>query len=241
MKRILRSPAVTGLLFLMALILLLFGSVGGTRAALNLESSIYESQMNTTSIGVSIREGSETLASNNGPVSGVGVMKLSAGDMAARAGDDVFKIGKTYNLPLSVYNSGNIEEYVRVTIYKYWVTPAGTAEKTGWFSGSGTKDRTLKPELIVLEPDPGWTEDTEARTDERSVFYYSGPLASNSSVQFLNSVKVDSKIVDEIQIGPDGKEFYTYDGMGFVLEIQVDAVQTHNGNQARVSSWGLYK
>ena len=60
-------------------------------------------------------------------------------------------------------------------------------------------------------------------------------------MQFLNSVKVDSKIVDEIQIGPDGKEFYTYDGMGFVIEIQVDAVQTHNGNQARVSSWGLYK
>lgn len=241
MKRILRSPAVTGLLFLMALILLLFGSVGGTRAALNLESSIYESQMNTTSIGVSIREGSESISSNIGPVSGVGMMKLSAGDMAARAGDEAFKIGKAYELPLSVYNSGNIEEYVRVTVYKYWVSPAGAPEKTGWFSGSGTKDRTLKTELIVLEPAAGWTEDIEARTDERSVFYYSNPLASNSSVQFLNSVKVDSKIVDEIQIGPDGKEFYTYDGKGFVLDIKVDAVQTHNGNQARISSWGQYK
>ncbi len=233
MKRVLRSPLMTMMLFLLALILLLFGSVGGTRAALNRYSDVYESQMNTTSMAISVREGSETVGAS-------GLMKLSSGDMAKRSGDAMFKIGKEYSLPLSVYNNGSIDEYVRVTVYKYWVSPSGSAEKTGWFSGGGTKDTTLNTDLIKLTFASGWTEDEDAKTPERTVYYYASPVAPGGSVQFLNSVAVDSKTVKEIKV-VDGKNVYTYDGMGFVLEVQADAVQAHNGDKARISSWGQIK
>ena len=40
MKKVFRSPAFTGLLFLLALGLLLAGTIGGTRAALTIQSDI---------------------------------------------------------------------------------------------------------------------------------------------------------------------------------------------------------
>ncbi len=235
MKKILRSPAVTGFLFLMALILLVFGSIGGTRAALNRESAVYESQMNTTSMAIAIRQGSETIEPNK-------LMKISSGDMVSLAGDKSFKIGKNYSLPLSVYNSGSVDESVRVTIYKYWVTPSGSTETTGWFDGSGTKDQNLDPDLIVIRPASGWTEDTDpnTKTKERSVYYYSGTVAPGGSVQFLESVALNGQVAKEIK-EVNGKYVYTYDGLGFVLEIQADAVQTHNGSAAKISSWGQNK
>ena len=134
MKSLTRSTTVTVLLFLMAMLLLVLGSVGGARAALNLQSDIYESQIETTSINVSITESGEVVSN---------VMMLSSGDMVSRTGnpsDKEFKIGKVYDLPLSVTNNGSIDEYVRVTVYQYWVDPSGTVASTGWFDGSGTKD-----------------------------------------------------------------------------------------------------
>ena len=46
MKKIRRSPVVTGLLFLMAVVLLFAGSVGGTQAALQVFSDDYYSALN---------------------------------------------------------------------------------------------------------------------------------------------------------------------------------------------------
>lgn len=216
----------------MAVLLLVFGSVGGARAALNLQSDIYESQLETTSINVAITEGDEVVSN---------VMMLSSGDMVSRTGnppDKTFKIGKVYDLPLSVTNNGSIDEYVRVTVYQYWVTPDVRPTSTGWFDGSGTKDRTLDPSLIKLDFSDGWTKDTSASsTPERTVYYYPDILEPGQSVQFLQSVSVDSSIVKQVEV-VNGKYVYTYDGKGFVLEIQADAVQTHNGDAARVSSWG---
>ena len=234
MKNLTRSTAVTALLFLMAALLLVFGSVGGARAALNLQSDIYESQFETTSINVAITESGEVVSN---------VMMLSSGDMVSRAGnppDKAFKIGKEYDLPLSVTNNGGIDEYVRVTVYQYWVSPSGTAASTGWFDGSGTKDRSLDPGLIKLVFSDGWTLDADASaTPERTVYYRAEVLKPGESAQFLKTVSVDKNIVKLVEVNPEtGKYVYTYDGKGFVLEIQADAVQTHNGDAARISSWG---
>ena len=218
----------------MAVLLLVFGSVGGARAALNLQSDIYESQLETTSINVAITEGDEVVSN---------VMMLSSGDMVSRTGnppDKTFKIGKVYDLPLSVTNNGSIDEYVRVTVYQYWVNldENTVVSSTGWFDGSGTKDRSLDPGLIKLGFSDGWTKDTAASsTPERTVYYYPDILEPGQSVQFLQSVRVDSSIVKLVEV-VNGKYVYSYNGKGFVLEIQADAVQTHNGDAARISSWG---
>ena len=70
MKNLTRSTTVTVLLFLMAVLLLGFGSIGGARAALSLQSDIYESQLETTSINVAITENgkvvSETVVYSDG-------------------------------------------------------------------------------------------------------------------------------------------------------------------------------
>ncbi len=238
MKKILRSPAATAVMLLLALVLLLTGFVDSVRAALNLqESTIYESQLSTTSIGVTLQEDGKTYAS------GFGVMKVGAKDVAEAAGDKEFKIGKTYSLPLAVYNSGSIDEYVRITVYKYWVAPSGTATATGWFAGEGTKDRSLDPGKIVLADNvAGWVKDPGAETLERSVYYYQGKLSPGGDpVPFPQTVTIDSSIVKEVELSSTGTYLYSYDGAGFVLQIEVDAVQTHSGDAARKGSWGLWK
>ncbi len=240
MKKLFRTPLATGILFVLALALLLFGSVGGARAALTEQSLIHYSNLETSSISVALMErpkAGQPAESVSGD--GYGVMKIKSGDMVNLVGDKELKLGKNYNLPMSVSNDGLIDEYVRVTVYKYWVTPAGTVYDHGWFAGGGAKDRSLDPTKIELTFPDDWTEDDGALTEERRVFYYASTLAPGEAVEFPMTVKISSSVAGEVTIDPDtGKYVYTYNGKGFVLEIQADAVQTHNGDDARISSWG---
>ena len=242
MKRLTRSTTVTVLLFLMAALLLAFGSIGGARAALNIQTEEQEKDLGTKSISIVITEGDEVVSN---------VMKLGSADMVSRTNprDKEFKIGKEYKLPLSVKNDGEIDEYARVTVYQYWVDTDGSISPTGWFDGSGTKDRSLDPGLIKLVISKGWIKDTDPFTDttsdtppvERTVFYRPEILRPGESAQFLESVSIDADIVKVVKLNSEGKYVYAYNGKGFVLEIQADAVQTHNGVAARESSWGKYK
>lgn len=244
MKKLLRSPVVTIGLFALAITALLFGSIGGTRAALNATSEIYESQMETSQIGVSLAvdgsSGSTVIAADGS--NGV-LMKLDSGDMVQQAGDQKLKIGKAYALPLQVVNSGAIPEHVRVVIYRYWVTPKGTVSGTGWFDGSGTKRTDLDPKLITLNPSTGWVLDSSAPSQggERLVYYTAQQLLPGESLQFLDSVAVNANVLKqmhEAQVNGKTVYVYTYDGAGFVLEVEVDAVQTHNEQQALKGVWG---
>ena len=54
MKKVFRSPIFSAALLLLAVFLLAFGSVGGTRAALNIESDIYDSQIRLGNISVAL-------------------------------------------------------------------------------------------------------------------------------------------------------------------------------------------
>lgn len=240
MKNLTRSTTVTILLFLMAVFLLAFGSIGGARAALTEQSLIHYSNLETSSISVALMERPKAgQPAESVSADGYGVMKIKSGDMVALDGDNELKLGKNYNLPMSVSNDGLIDEYVRVTVYKYWVTPAGTVFDHGWFAGGGAKDRSLDPTKIELTFPDGWTEDNDARTEERRAFYYASTLAPGEAVEFPMTVKINSSVAGEVTIDPDtGKYVYTYNGKGFVMEIQADAVQTHNGDDARISSWG---
>ena len=52
MKKVLRSPAFSVFLMLVAAVLLATGGVGTARAALNIQSGIYTSQFQLSDIGV---------------------------------------------------------------------------------------------------------------------------------------------------------------------------------------------
>ncbi|NBK91628.1 hypothetical protein D5278_06470 [bacterium 1XD21-13] len=252
--KMLPPKAVTAMLVVAAL-LLLSGSVGGTRAALTYYSDTYSSRIRLDNIGVTLEE-KGVQDENWKEVSwrnydkdgnweetkleeGISKPKLLTGMLAE--GENL-KIGKKYQEELRVKNTGSIDQYVRVTIYKYWVDENGN-KLLG-------KDLTLDPAMIDLKlANAGdWIEDTAegASTPERIVLYYNKRLpVGGVTSNFTESLTIDQKITKMVteEISKDGefttiKSTYDYDGKQFHIEVQVDAVQDHNAEDAILSAWG---
>ena len=150
---------------------------------------------------------------------------------------DNFILGKRYSYKISVKNSGNIDTYVRMIIKK-------TIQ-----DANGDKDTTISPELIELEfSNEDWIIAEDQSTPERTVCYYKKILEMGSTTpNLINSIKVDNSIgkisteklvTDEngyetIEVGYAGAE------KSFNLDMEVDAVQTHNAADAIKSAWGV--
>ena len=144
--------------------------------------------------------------------------------------------GRNYKEALSVKNSGNIDEYVRVRIYK------------SWKNEDGSKETTLAPSLIELNlTQNGWIVDENASTEERTVLYWPSVLkVGESTPAFSDTLKIDNSItskVTEHTTEENGLKTTTttfnYDGVSFHVEAEVDAVQTHNAQDAIKSAWGV--
>ncbi len=147
-----------------------------------------------------------------------------------------FKIGVWYPEELKVMNSGTINQYVRVSLYKYWLDE------------NGEKVQTLTPDLIDLElqTDNGWMIDEESSTDERTILYYNRVLETGeTSPAFAGRLKIDqsvtAKVTQTTEKTANGSKIittYDYDGVQFCIEATVDAVQEHNVEDAVWSAWG---
>ena len=222
-KKILASPITTIAAFVLAAGLLLFSSIGGARAALTYFSDDYAANIQLHEIGV-------TLVENGAPVEG----ELLKG-LLAEGGQ--IKPGASYKEQLNVYNSGVINEYVRVSIHKYWLDE------------NGEKIRTLSPDLIKLNLvnlGSDWLLDSEASTEERTVLYYNKLLNSqNETPLFADRLTIDGSVADHVSETKktDGRyttitTVYEYDGARFCIEARVDAVQEHNAKDAVWSAWG---
>ncbi len=201
----------------------LFSSIGGARAALTYFSDDYAANIQLHEIGV-------TLVENGAPVEG----ELLKGLLAE--GEEL-KLGTAYQEQLNVYNSGVINEYVRVSIHKYWV------------DSEGEKIRTLSPELIglnLVNLGTDWLIDQEASTRERTVLYYNKLLAPQSETPlFADKLTIDGSIADRVGETRETSGGYTtitvtyeYDGARFCIEAKVDGVQEHNAQDAIWSAWG---
>lgn len=213
-KKILRSPITTVLLFVLAVGLLLGGTIGGVRAApLTPMNQSYRASMETSSIAISFVE-------NSGEPLGANATIL---DSLAN-GEEPFKIGKSYPESISVRNTGDIGAYARVTVYKYWTDENGKAVN-------------LDPALISVKYNTsgGWTIDQESSTEERTVIYYSSPIAPGfETPSFIESVAIDGSIVKAV----NEDNSFTYDGITFHIDVVGDAVQEHSGEAAMLSAWG---
>lgn len=132
----LSSPVVTITMFVIAAALLIGSTVGGTRAALVYQSEYYTSQIEMKNIGVSLveRNGARDKDGNENPWTVVAQRDYASASDGTWDGQEKgvllsgiveegesFKLGKVYNEELAVVNSGTIDQYVRVTLYKYWV------------------------------------------------------------------------------------------------------------------------
>ena len=217
--------------------LLVFSSVGGARAALTYYSQTYTSQFEMFDIGI-------TLLENDKPVNQRNYSKEKrafevAGSQILLNDIDKFEFGTTYTEKLTVQNTGTIDEYVRVTVRKYWA------------NADGTKRTDLDPALIKLTfiNDTQWIRDPQYSDDstERTVLYYHKPIAKGDKTEAAtDSITVDSAVkavVDKVTTEKKGKTTiitttYTYNGLRFVLEAEAEGVQTHNAVDAIKSAWG---
>ena len=280
LKKLITSPAVTIALFILASVLLLVSTIGGIRAAFQAISEIYSGQMQMHCIGVTLQEKSagdekprevawRFHLENTADKWDENSLHLLAGahinknnkeelDHSVFLGSDTeFRPGKSYTEELSVKNSGNIEEYVRVTIYKYWVDPDGNKVFLTDSEGNeiaketerkGNTTQGLSPALIKLNLTNSnvWLLDEKASTEERIVVYYNSVLApgeDTSKTPLSDKLTIDRMVGDKVTktVSDDGKTIttkYDYDGWQFCLEAVVDAVQNHNAKDAIKSVWG---
>ena len=271
LKKWITSPSATIALFVLAAGLLLFSTIGSAWAALKYFSQIYKGHVEMYDIGVELLEKS----SPDGDAEKVAwrtYKKNSQDEWDETPGDEHIGVllanmlpagedgkteelvpGKKYFEEISCRNSGTIDQYVRITLYKYWVNADG--EKV--FTGSDNDPVTtqgLSPDLIKFTfPYLGsdWIKDEKnsAKTEEREIYYYNKllkagedtsatPLTGTLTIDQLVGLKVNKDIIE----GEDGKKTiivsYKYDGWKFCVEADVDAVQDHNAEDAIRSAWG---
>ncbi len=239
LKRVLRSPWATAVLFLLAAALLMTGTIGGTRAALTYFSEVYSSRVEMYDIGVSLLENGSRVSWRDYDSKADGTWDECTGplfrDRFTEPGS--WKPGVSYPEELAVRNSGSIDEYVRVSIYTYWV------------DGSGRKRTDLSPaciELALANLGEGWIRDWESSTEERTVLYYDRILpAGETTPVFTRSVTVAAPVAARVTEERTTEGAYTeirytydYDGLTFQVEVETEAVQTHNGEDAIQSAWG---
>ena len=238
-KKFITSPAGTMGAFALAVGLLASSSVGGARAALTYYSETYTSRVQMYDIGVTLLENDKEISWRNYD------SRKDNGSWLEEKGvllenmvpeGEKFKIGVWYPEEPKVMNSGTINQYVRVSLYKYWLDE------------NGEKVQTLTPDLIDLElqTDNGWMIDEESSTDERTILYYNRVLETGeTSPAFAGRLKIDqsvtAKVTQTTEKTANGSKIittYDYDGVQFCIEATVDAVQEHNVEDAVWSAWG---
>ena len=238
----------TTVLFGLAIGCLGFSAVGSTRAALTYYSETYTAQIDVQSIGVTLLENGDG-AGYRDYTHGDNEWNEASGELLAGTlpeGEE-WQPGRTYREELAVRNSGTIEEYVRIKLYKYWTDE------------NGNKRTDLSPAMIDLNLTGNhWILDERATTanvregdgrdGERIVAYYDGILAPGVETElFADTITIDGRIADRVtetrETDANGwttvTTVYEYDGAMFVLEAEVDAVQTHNAADAIRSAWGV--
>ena len=243
-REFLSKPAVTAVLFALALLLLGSSTVAGARAALNIQSEYYNSEVEVLDIGIAVVEkqeddsylvvsGKDSLMGEDSPM----------GKMIKA--DKKLLPGKTYPETLAILNTGTIKEYVRVSVFWYWLDENGNKfpeMNSNWI------------ELGFLEGN-GWTIDQESsypynpNIEERTVLYYADPIAPGETTEpFMDSVTINNVILTKVtqESHKEGNltvitTTFVYNGKQFCIEVLADGVQDHNFEQAKLSAWGVNK
>ena len=131
-----RGAYTTGVLFALAVLLLLGSMAGSSQAALTYYSENYSATLQMYDIGVTLMENERDVSWRNYAQrddrwdEGGGAL-LSLMLYTGQNGEqESLQLGKDYKEALRVRNSGNIDEYVRVLIYRYWVDVEKKADGT---------------------------------------------------------------------------------------------------------------
>ena len=215
MKKFLSSPAVTAAFFVLGIALILFGGVSAILAAPKIQSGDYKAQMTLSHLKTELLE-NENEADGDG--------KLLANFLPE---GQSCHFGQSYKEEIKAKNNGDVDEYVRIKIRKFWTDDNG-------------KRVDLDPAMIELGiSEEGWNIDKDASTDEETVLYYNDVLkAGEETSAVVKTVTINPEVMYKLKTAQDQKDEYLYQDVKFNLEASVEAVQTHNGEDAMISAWG---
>lgn len=234
-----RGPLAAVALLAAAVVLLAISGTQTARAALTYFSQDYAAQVQMYDIGVTLTENGQDVSWRN-YTQRDDVWNENTGVLLANllpAGEQL-QLGRAYPETIAVRNTGSIDQYVRVTLYSYWT------------NADGSKNTELSPDWIALHltENNGWVEDTSARTAERRVLYYTEILPTGAVAPALSDTltirdTLAEKVTETKTTNAAGQTVitttYDYDGVQFNIEAEVDAVQTHNAEDAILSAWGV--
>lgn len=250
----------TTFMFMLAILFLMTGTIGGVRATPQIfNPDFYYGGLELDEIGITLLENGSPVSSRNYnktkqafDVSSNNTNNAEQGILlAGMLGNEKLKIGKAYPEILSVRNTGVIPEYVRVTVYKYWVSVDEKGNETR-FDAYNAKGEEILNKLIELHFLEGgdWVIDPDATTKERTVLYYKHLLDKGAdTTPFTDTLTINNAILDFGVKDPIEKDAagnvlswswsWVADGLEFRIEAEADGVQNHNARAAMKSAWGL--
>lgn len=246
LKKLMDSPKATMAVFGAAALLLAASTIGGARAAQISREEDFRTGIATTAVSTALVEanagtGAEGAGRNGSLLSGM------------LPENETVKPGKKYEERLSVENTGTTDQYVRVTLYRYWTreVKAGAGTDAGGTEAPETvtvKERDADPGYIRLnllaadgsaeKADALWVVDGDASTAERTVLYYTRPLGPGERAVFADGLVIDSAVAGVLKTGADGTKSYFYKDLSFRVRAEVDAVQPRHTEEAILSAWG---
>lgn len=241
-------PYIYFSLFVCSLALLTATTVLGAQALPSQQSGEYTSDLQMYEIGIAIQEGDEETDVWKDIATEPGVTSNGAFQSIIDAG---IVPGVIYDDNFRVKNTGTIDEYVRVVIYKYW-------------TDNGKKDFSADAGLIDLglSDSENWIVDEKNSTDEKTILIYAYPISAASitdegetvsagttdvfleSLSINGDIKKDYKVIEKTEHTDKGATYttivydYAYNGKGFKIELEADGVQTHHAEDAIKSAWG---
>lgn len=244
------KKAIVGLIA--AIVLMAAGAIG-TFAAANapsIQSEEYKAEFYLDHLQVHLLEngedvcGGQNILDGSSKIDGEFVQYLGYKDGVLGSVEP----GMLYKEELAARNGQDIPIYVRMTVRKYWVK----VDKDGT---AGDKTTVLEPDLIHLtygDKDyntSAWTLDESVSTEESKTYYYKKSLAGGKDSEVLfDQLIIDNKLAEKEkdEVTTDEKTgvttikyIYKYDGCAFIIEADVQAIQTHNANDAIKSQWGV--
>lgn len=151
---------------------------------------------------------------------------------------DGLEIGEDIEKRITIKNSGNISEFVRIIITKYWADK--DENKIENKNGGVDIDELIE---LNFTGDENWLIDKARATTERTLAYYKKAIdVREETGALIDSIKISPDIYDygyTISEDDNGNIAVDYNISGFNMIIEVDAVQTHNAKVAIKSAWGI--
>lgn len=245
------------------------GAFAVTSSGLPFESDDYKATFYMNHLQVHLIENDNDVCGGNntldGPHKVTGALATSLGSSTDDNGQVTLgnvDPGRNYKEEIKVRNGKDVPVYIRMVVRKYWVDEKG--EKTKESIGLSPEQICLTYSDEEDYNSSAWFRNPAEHTAESETYYYYQQLPSGSDSELLfKTLNIDKSVMPDMnkptedQLKSDEyKDFvtvttdestgatvytytYNYDGYAFIIKADVQAIQTHNANDAIHSQWGV--